>query len=130
MSDSGLSTPLIKRLAGFSTIGVFNTLIHLGVVTALVELLHVHPVLSNCTAFVTANIFSFYANSRWNYGTPMTGRRYRRFLLISLAGLLITAGFSALATALGWHYLIGTAMAFIALPALTFAAHHWWTWAE
>ncbi|QTN28834.1 GtrA family protein [Rhodoferax sp. AJA081-3] len=130
MSESLLSKTLFRRIAGFSTIGVLNTFIHLGVVTALVELLSVHPVLANCLAFVVANVFSFYANSRWNYGTPMDGSRYKRFLLVSLMGLAITAGLSAMAETLGWHYLMGTAMVFVALPALTFAAHHYWTWAE
>jgi putative flippase GtrA len=130
MRESLLSKTIFRRVAGFSTIGVLNTLIHLGFVTASVELLFVHPVPANCLAFVIANIFSFYANSKWNYGTPMSGKRYKRFLLVSLAGLTITAGLSALAENFGWHYLMGTAMVFVALPALTFAAHHYWTWAE
>jgi putative flippase GtrA len=121
---------LFRRFAGFSIIGLINTAIHLLVVMGLVELLGLNPVAANCIAFVAANVFSFYANSRWNYRTPMAVSRYRRFFIVSLAGLAITAGVSAVAQALGWHYLIGTAMVFVALPGLTFIAHHWWTWGD
>ena len=124
------SGKLLKRFSGFSLIGVVNTLIHLSVVTCLVELFSVHAVIANCLAFVVANIFSFFANSRWNYGTPLSVTRYRRFLLISFAGLAITAACTAFAELMGWHYLVGTALVFVALPILTFTAHHLWTWAE
>lgn len=120
----------LRRFIFFSLIGLLNTLIHLGAVTGLVEIFDVHPVIANCLAFVAANVFSFYANSRWNYSTPLEGSRYRRFLIVSFAGLLVTASLSAVATALEWHYLIGTAMAFVALPGLTFVAHHRWTWGK
>lgn len=129
MSDRQTPEILIKRIAGFSVIGVLNTGIHLLTVTSLVELLSANPVLANCIAFVAANIFSFYANSSWNYGTAMTGTRYKRFLAVSLVGFAITASLSALANALGWHYLAGTALVFVALPVLTFVVHHHWTWA-
>ncbi len=121
---------LLKRFSGFSLIGIFNTLIHLSVVTALVEFLRVFPVWANCLAFAVANVFSFWANSRWNYGTPLTGTRYKRFLVVSLAGLAITAACTAFAEIMGWHYLIGTALVFVTLPVLTFFAHQRWTWAE
>ncbi len=123
-----LNNRLVKRFASFSIIGLINTAIHLLVVIGLVEWLRLHTITSNCIAFVIANGFSFYANSRWNYKTAIEVSRYRRFLWVSLAGLVITAGMSTLANTLGWHYLVGVAMAFVALPFLTFLAHHRWTW--
>jgi len=119
---------IFRRFSYFSIIGAINTAIHLVVVVVLVELMDLSPVASNCLAFVAANIFSFYANCRWNYRTPMAISRYRRFFIISLAGLLITAGVSAIAYQMGLHYLIGTTIVFMTLPVLTFIAHHWWTW--
>ena len=35
---------------------------------------------------------------------------------------------SGVAAALGWHYLVGTALVFVCLPVLTFLAHERWTW--
>jgi putative flippase GtrA len=121
---------VMRRFAGFSGIGVLNTLIHLALVVVLVEGAGWHSVMANCAAFVVANLFSFWANSRWNYRTTFCARRYGRFLMVSLAGLLITAALSGLAAWLGWHYLLGTAMVFVALPLLTFLAHERWTWAR
>lgn len=130
VNDSLLSRKIFRRFSGFSVIGVINTLIHLLVVTGMVELSDASAVGANCLAFVIANVFSFWANSRWNYGTPMTGRRFKRFFAVSIAGLMVTAGISAVASAQGWHYLAGTALVFVTLPVLTFIAHQKWTWAE
>ncbi len=121
---------LLRRFAGFSGIGVLNTAIHLALVVALVEQAGWHSVSANCTAFVAANLFSFWANSRWNYRTELCPRRYGRFLAVSLAGLAVTATLTGVAAWLGWHYLVGTAMVFVALPMLTFLAHERWTWAR
>ena len=130
MNESFLSPKFLRRFSGFSVIGVFNTIIHLLIVTGLVELMHLSSVLANCLAFVFANIFSFWANSRWNYRTPLTSFRYKRFLFVSLLGLVITAACTGFAEFMRWHYLIGTALTFFTLPMLTFIAHHRWTWAE
>lgn len=119
---------MISRFVNFSIIGLANTAIHLAVVIALVERLHAHPVIANCLAFVVANLFSFYANGRWNYSTRFTRRRYARFLAVSLMGLAATAAMSGIAAVLGWHYLVGTALVFVALPVVTFLAHEKWTW--
>lgn len=121
---------LLRRFAAFSGIGVVNTGIHVGIVVALVESVGTHPVLANCLAFVAANAFSYWANSRWNYGMPMSRPRYLRFLAVSLAGLGTTMAMSAIAAAMAWHYLVGVAMVFVALPTLSFTAHHFWTWSD
>lgn len=130
MREVIFNSGLFRRFAGFSLIGVINTAVHVLTVMGLVELFGLHPVFGNCLAYVAANMFSFYANSRWNYRTPMAASRYRRFLIVSLGGLGVTASLSGLADVMGWHYLIGTAMVFVVLPGLTFMAHHWWTWGE
>jgi len=130
MLDTIFEPRFFRRIASFSMIGIINTVIHLAAMLCLVELMVLNPVLANCLAFIAANIFSFYANSRWNYRTHMLGSRYRRFLIVSLAGLAITACVSGIADALGFHYLVGTTMVFVALPVLTFIAHHYWTWGE
>ena len=119
---------MIKRFVNFSMIGAINTGIHLAVVIALVEGLRANPVLANSLAFIVANLFSFYANGRWNYPARFERGRYFRFLAISLVGLGVTASISGMAAAQGWHYLIGTALVFLCLPILTFLAHDRWTW--
>ena len=119
---------LLKRLGSFSIIGIINTALHLTSVMTLVEYLEVNSVAANCLAFVLANSFSFYANSQWNYRTPMAVSRYWRFFVISIIGLTITASVTAIAKALGTHYLVGTLAVFVILPVFTFIWHNCWTW--
>lgn len=117
-----------RQLTGFSLIGVINTFIHLVLVTTLVELLMVHPVPANGMAFIGANLFSFWANSRWSFRTVITSQRYLRFLTVSLVGLGVSVVSIAISEALQWHYLIGVLLSFIFLPLVTFLAHRYWTW--
>lgn len=118
---------MMAKLAGFSGIGVINTLIHAAVVVSLVEGLDSHPVVANTAAFVVANTFSYWANSRWNFKTNVSLAQYGRFLLVSLLGLVTTIAVSGMAASAGWHYLTGLALVFVALPTLTFILHWRWT---
>ena len=103
---------LARQFAGFSVLGLVNTAIHLAVVLA----------------FACANVFSFWGNSRWVFRARPTRQRYVRFLLVSLLGLAVSLGASALGESRHWHYLAGVALSFALLPALTFFAHRIWTW--
>jgi putative flippase GtrA len=117
-----------RQFTGFSLIGVVNTLLHLMVVTGLVELFSVHPILANGMAFITANLFSFWANSRWSFRAAVTRQRYMRFLAVSLLGLFVSLLAIAVSEALQWHYLAGVLLSFVFLPIVTFLAHRHWTW--
>ena len=123
-----LSRETGRQVTGFSLIGVVNTLIHLILVTGLVELFFVHPILANGMAFISANLFSFWANSRWSFQVAVTSRRYMRFLAVSLLGLAVSLIAITISEALRWHYLAGVFLSFIFLPLITFLAHRNWTW--
>lgn len=117
-----------RQLTGFSLVGALNTIIHLMLVTGLVEWLAVHPLPANGAAFIGANIFSFWANSRWSFRTAATGQRYARFLIVSLIGLAVSLAAVAFSEVVQWHYLIGVLLSFIFLPLITFFVHRHWTW--
>jgi putative flippase GtrA len=121
---------IAQRFLKFSGIGIVNTVVHVAVVVLLAELAGWDSVAANVMAFVVANTFSFWANSRWTFRSRLDVGRYGRFLTVSLAGLIVTAAVSAFAAWMGWHYLVGTLLIFFSLPALTFFAHHKWTWEE
>lgn len=117
-----------RKFVAFTCVGLINTAIHLAIVAGLVEAMQMSPVLANGLAFVGANLFSFWANSRFTFkATPSLGR-YGRFLTVSLVGLAVSLGASALALALHWHYLVGVLLAFILLPVLSYLANRHWTW--
>ncbi|MCC8997043.1 MAG: GtrA family protein [Nitrosomonas sp.] len=117
-----------RQFIGFSLIGVINTVIHLVLVTGLVEILLIHPMLANALAFIGANLFSFWANSRWSFQTALTRQRYTRFFLVSLIGLFVSVSAIAISEALRWHYLVGVAISFCIMPFLTFITHKSWTY--
>lgn len=117
-----------RQLTGFSLIGVINTFIHLILVTTLVEFFVINPMLANGMAFIGANLFSFWANSRWSFRTIITSQRYLRFLMVSLVGLGVSVISIAMSETLQWHYLAGVLLSFIFLPLITFLAHRYWTW--
>ena len=121
---------MFRQFACFSGIGVLNTAIHVAAVVLMVEVYRIHPVAANVAAFMLANIFSYWANARWSFRGSHDTARYLRFLTISLLGLLTTALLSALANALGWHYLAGIALILMILPTITFLAHRKWTWPD
>jgi putative flippase GtrA len=122
-----LNDSLAGKIAKFSGIGVLNTLIHTALVVLSVERFGIHPSIANALAFVAANMFSYWANRRWNFKTRASIGQYGRFVLVSLAGLVITMLVSGLAEWAGWHYLVGLGLVFVALPAFTFVLHWRWT---
>ncbi|WP_244070399.1 GtrA family protein [Nitrosomonas sp. PY1] len=117
-----------RQFTGFSLIGIFNTIIHLVIVTSLVEVFLAHPMPANAIAFICANLFSFWANSRWSFRTTLTHQRYLRFFTVSLIGLTTSILAIAVSETLNWHYLIGVAISFCIMPLLTFVAHRSWTY--
>lgn len=119
---------LAGQFARFCSIGLVNTAIHLAVVIALVEAAGVRAMPANATAFLCANAFSFWANSRFTFRTAPTFQRWGRFVMVSLAGLALAVGCSAVATYQGWHYLIGVTLTFAVMPLLSFAVNRYWTW--
>ncbi|MDV6344228.1 GtrA family protein [Nitrosomonas sp. Is37] len=117
-----------RQFIGFSVIGVVNTLIHLMIVIGLVELLSIHPASANGVAFIGANLFSFWANSRWSFRVIATSQRYMRFLAVSIVGLFVSILAINVSEALQLHYLAGVLLSFVFLPLITFLAHRNWTW--
>lgn len=120
----------LQQFVKFSMIGAINTLIHIIITISIVELLHFHPIVANSLAFLSANMFSYWANSRWSFRTKLSGMRFVRFVTISIVGLLITVGGSGLAEIMNWHYLVGVAIVVCALPILTFVLHKYWTFSS
>ena len=92
-------------------VGGLNTLVHILVVILLVETVEVSPPPANAIAFFIANLGSYAMNSIWTFQAPMNISRYGRFVVVSLAGLLVSYECSVLALRNNWHYLAGVFMA-------------------
>ncbi|MDR1818174.1 MAG: GtrA family protein [Puniceicoccales bacterium] len=76
---------------------------------------------ANIAAFLVANAFSYYANSRWSFGVGLRVRRYARFLPASLVGVVCSWVFMHFLNGVfGWHYLLAYATQLCAMPFVNF----------
>lgn len=128
--DQVRSSVLLNKIVRFLGIGIINAMIHTILVVFSVEKLGLHPGLSNAIAFSIANIFSYFANRRWNFRGTASLQQYGRFLSVSLLGLTTTILISSVVEWIGWHYLIGLVLVFVALPVFTFLLHWKWTFKQ
>ena len=119
-----------KQFLSFSGIGFINTMIYMLITVTVVELMNINPVLANIIAFVSANIFSYWANSRWSFRATLSSGRFFKFFTVSIIGLLLTISISTNAQAMHWHYLTGVAILLCTMPILSFVSHKFWTYAN
>ncbi|MDR2844981.1 MAG: GtrA family protein [Puniceicoccales bacterium] len=97
--------------ARFCIVGAVNTGIHYSVLTPLVAGFALAPgsywrAAANVCAFLVANTFSYYANSKWSFGATLSRGNYARFFTTSVAGVVISWGVTRFGDAHGWHYLL------------------------
>lgn len=112
----------------FAWVGVGVTALHVLVATWLITAQELSPVTANGFAFVTATLVSYTANTLWSFKRNLHPQSLLRFVSVSLVGLLATLGISAVAEALGAHYLAGIAAVVVIVPGLSFLMHRAWTY--
>jgi putative flippase GtrA len=121
-----------QALATFCVIGAVNSVIHFCVLTGLVEGVVRYGALDtvaqdewkpwlNGVAFLVANIFSYFANSRWSFKAETGFWRYVKFAATSLVGfaLSITIMFVGVKV-LHWHYWLVFAAQTALMPFVNF----------
>ena len=118
---------LARQLALFLAFGLVATAVHVVIAAYLIGAHMMAPALGNGIAFVFANLFSYFAQSAYVFQQRPTTGQYRRFLCVSLIGLVLVAAISAGCEMLGVHYLAGIAAVVVVLPFITFALHSVWT---
>jgi putative flippase GtrA len=89
----------------FCVIGCANTAVNFAVVVTIIGLFDISQIYANVLAFVVANIFSFFANSTYNFKTELTTKNYVKFFSASLYSLIIVAIFSYVADAMNINYI-------------------------
>jgi putative flippase GtrA len=113
----------------FGLVGVANTVVHAGIVIALMEALVPPAFVANGVAFVFANLMSYALNSRFTFKTPLSFLGYRRFLLVSLVSLGLTLLITSVVEYLGWHYSVGLIMVILLVPILNYMVMKIWAFA-
>ncbi|MGD9887933.1 MAG: GtrA family protein [Halothiobacillaceae bacterium] len=113
----------------FAIIGFVNTFIHGSILVLSVERLDLDITASHLLAFFIANMFSYIANSKITFKSPITLLRYKRFFLASLLSLSLTLLLSWVANFYGLHYLAGFALIVVLVPVLNFIVIKTWVFA-
>lgn len=121
---------LPRSLVGFSVTGLGATGIHIAVAAALLEFWQQGPVLANGVAFCAANLFSFWANSRWSFSQRPTWQSMRRFFVVSACSGGATLLIAALAQSVWHNHWAGLALVVLLVPPTTYIAHRFYTFVE
>ena len=112
----------------FALVGVAATLIHVAIATGLINAMQLHPAIANGAAFIVANSFSYIFNTRWSFTGRISLLTWHRFISVSGAAWLMTIFISWLVAALGGSYLLGIMLVVTIVPALSYLAHHNYTY--
>lgn len=104
----------------FALIGVINTGLHFILLVFMVEKMKFPPPPANAVAFLLANLFSYFANSRFNFRVGISSKRYILFFGTSLIGVVVAYGLSAAVERLGGHYLVGFALLIVVMPPVNY----------
>ncbi|MFA7662929.1 MAG: GtrA family protein, partial [Patescibacteria group bacterium] len=77
----------------YGLVGTSGAVIDLGLLYLLVEFLNFNPVVAGSISFILAVVNNFYWNKIWTFENTSKdyGKQFGKFLLVSLAGLGLTA---------------------------------------
>jgi putative flippase GtrA len=75
---------------------------------------------ANVVAFLVANGFSYFANSRWSFGAELRVSRYARFLPTSVVGLICAYSIMSFVLANNWPYILAVLIQVCITPFINF----------
>ncbi len=120
----------LARASKFLLVGGIGTLVNSLALFLLFQRAHLPLVLAAALSAELAIIHNFCWNDRWTFGRMrLSLRRFAKFNLVSLAGLVITTcTLWLLAGHLGVYYLAANLLGIALATAWNFAVNVVWTW--
>ena len=120
----------LTRLGRFLLVGGTGVLVNSLALLILFQWAHLLLIVASALSAELGIINNFYWNDRWTFKrTQLSLRRFARFNLVSLAGLVITTGtLWVLVRHLGVYYLAANLLGIALATAWNFAANSVWTW--
>ena len=112
----------------FILVGAAATLLHMLVALLLITLVKLSPAMANGLAFLAANFFSYFSNTKWTFKAAVEMKNGRRFFMVSIFAWLCTISIAWGVDKAGGHYLLGLALVVSLVPALSFWAHRSFTY--
>ena len=120
----------LTRLGKFLVVGGTGVLVNSLALLILFQWAHLLLLVASVLSAELGIINNFYWNDRWTFKrTQLSLRRFARFNLVSLAGLVITTGtLWVLVCHLGVYYLAANLLGIALATIWNFAANSLWTW--
>lgn len=120
---------LPRQISVFALVGVVATLLHYGVLVALVEFAHRPPVMAALCGYVVGGIVSYGLNRRHTFASDRPHEEATwRFALVAFVGFCLTYGFMRLfVTRLGAPYLPAQMVTTGIVFFWSFLANRLWT---
>ena len=120
----------LARASKFLLVGGIGTLVNSLALFLLFQRAHLPLVLAAALSAELAIIHNFCWNDRWTFGRIQPSlRRFAKFNLVSLAGLVITTGtLWVLVRHLGLYYLKANMLGIALAMVWNFVANSLWTW--
>ncbi len=122
--DKGIKTKFVR----FAVTGLLLTAVHTLLATLFIKLVTPIPPLANGLAFTGATVLSYLINTHWSFSARLSGRTFRKFFMVSVAGFLLAVLVSWLMQRAGFHYLLGILAVAVCVPPITFLLHNFWTY--
>ena len=118
----------LEEMFRFGVVGVTATIVHVGMVVLLVEVLGLAPIWANALGFLTALPVSYVGNFHWTFGAEgQHRRRIPRFAFTQTSGLAGSQAIMFLVVdVMGLHYGIALATAVAIVPASTYLMSRIW----
>ena len=119
-----------SSLLRYYLIGILATLMHVLIVSILIENFASGAGFANGIAFVLATIFSYIMNTYWSFQSKMSFTVLCRFWSVAALGCVLAVVISSIAEKLCFHYLIGIAMVMSVVPVISYLLQRNWTYRE
>lgn len=119
---------LQNQLIRYGFVGAFSTLIHFVVASILVSLFYESLFFPNIAGFLIAFLWSYYAQSKFVFGSNLSKKKGVKFFIVQIISLLLAMYFASIATTIGIY--LKVLMVTILLPICAFFIHKFWTFVD
>ena len=123
----GLAPVTARQLIRFVTVGVFASIVYVGIMALMIDGMGTGVLVAAFFAFVIGTAVSFLGNALWSFEARPTADRAAMFFAINTTGLCLNMLIAWLMERAGIHYLLISLTVLIVVPMFNFAGHRVFT---
>ena len=119
---------LLRKVARFGIVGVVSSLFYVATMAALVEGLRTSATVGAIGAFCIGTAVSYIGNTVWSFEAQWNASSARKFIVVTLVGLVLNVALAYALETVGLHYLLISLVILVIVPAFNFIGHNFWTY--